>query len=135
MELKTKTGYQVDAKLKILVCTSEYYPQGSGIANVAYNVVEKLKEKGITCEVCSPVGPDIKLGSEINYGRMSLLRFWNKVRKHFKDSGDDMMCMAAQSTIHWQDPLDISSVTVHTTHHMVKWQKKCTWHLHTSTKR
>jgi len=52
MELKTKTGYQVDAKLKILVCTSEYYPQGSGIANVAYNVVEKLKEKGITCEVC-----------------------------------------------------------------------------------
>ena len=72
--------------MKILICTSEYYPQGSGIANVAYNVVEKLKKKGITCEVCSPVGPDIKLGSEIKYGRLSLLTIvWSQSTPHPMD--------------------------------------------------
>jgi glycosyltransferase involved in cell wall biosynthesis len=131
MELKTKTGYQVDAKLKILVCTSEYYPQGSGIANVAYNVVEKLKEKGITCEVCSPVGPDIKLGSEIKYGRMSLLRFWNKVRKHFKDSGDDYDIVWLHNPLFiGKIPFDNCLVTVHTTPHGQVAEKVYPWHLH-----
>ncbi|MGI6079023.1 MAG: hypothetical protein ACOYCB_12880, partial [Fastidiosipilaceae bacterium] len=48
---------------KLLVCATEYHPYGSGIANVVYNVVEHLKEQGVECTVCSPTGPDIKLGS------------------------------------------------------------------------
>ncbi len=32
--------------MKILVCATEYPPTGSGIGNVAYNVVEQFKKKG-----------------------------------------------------------------------------------------
>lgn len=49
--------------MKLLVCATEYHPYGTGIANVVYNVVERLKELGVECTVCSPTGPDIKLGS------------------------------------------------------------------------
>lgn len=37
--------------MKLLICVSEYYPYGSGIANVAYNVVEQLKKRGVDCTV------------------------------------------------------------------------------------
>lgn len=70
--------------MKLLVCATEYYPYGSGIANVVYNVVEKLKEKGIDCTVCSPTGPDIVLGSPKPLGIIGLLYYWNKVSTHFK---------------------------------------------------
>ena len=30
--------------MKLLVCTTEYFPYGAGIANVVYNVVEQLKK-------------------------------------------------------------------------------------------
>jgi len=50
--------------MKLLVCTTEYFPHGAGIANVVYNVVEHLKEQGVECTVCSPTGPDIILGSQ-----------------------------------------------------------------------
>ena len=70
--------------MKLLICASEYYPNGSGIANVAYNVVEQLKKKGIKCTICSPTGPDIKIGSIGEYGRLSLLYFWYKVEKYFQ---------------------------------------------------
>lgn len=71
--------------MKILVCASEYYPHGSGIANVAYNVVKQLKNRGIECDVCSPTGPDIKIGSIGKYGRLSLIYFWYKVYKKFNN--------------------------------------------------
>lgn len=75
--------------MKLLVCTSEYYPYGSGIANVAYNVVEQLKKVGVECTVCSPTGPDIKLKSLQGYGRIDLLSFWYKVGKYFRNKADD----------------------------------------------
>lgn len=73
--------------MKLLICASEYHPYGSGIANVAYNVVEQLKKRGVNCVVCSPTGPDIELGKSKfieNYGIFGLLYYWYKVSKYFK---------------------------------------------------
>lgn len=70
--------------LKLLICATEYYPHGSGIANVAYNVVEQLKKKGVDCVVCSPTGPDIKLGTQKPLGILGLLFYWYKVSTYFK---------------------------------------------------
>lgn len=77
--------------MKLLICASEYYPYGSGIANVAYNVVKQLKKMGVDCAVCSPTGPDIKLGSSKRiekYGIFGLLYYWYKVSKYFKKRAD-----------------------------------------------
>ncbi|UGV40036.1 glycosyltransferase family 4 protein [Methanococcoides orientis] len=82
--------------MKMLVCASEYYPHGSGIANVAYNVVEQLKKKGIECTVCSPTGPDIKIGSPKliqNFGIIGLLYYWYKVSKNFETNDFDVIWM------------------------------------------
>lgn len=78
--------------MKLLVCATEYYPYGSGIANVAYNVVEKLKEKEVDCTVCSPTGPDIKLGSTKlieKYGIFGLINYWRKVSAYFIKNSDE----------------------------------------------
>ena len=75
--------------MKLLICASEYYPYGSGIANVAYNVVEEFKKLGIECVICSPTGPDIKIKSPEKYGRVGHLYFWYKVNKFFSRQGDE----------------------------------------------
>lgn len=75
--------------MKLLICTTEYYPYGSGIANVAYNVVEQLKKMGVDCTVCSPTGPDIKIKSLNGYGRLGLIHYWYKVGKHFRNKADE----------------------------------------------
>ena len=77
--------------MKLLICASEYYPSTSGIANVAYNVVEQLKKMGVKCTVCSPFGPDIKLGSRSmiqKYGLLGILYYWHRVSKYFKKRAD-----------------------------------------------
>jgi len=77
--------YVENIVMRILVCTSEYYPHGSGIANVAYYVVENLKKRGMDCTVCSPTGPDIKLGSSKliqKTGIIGLIYYWNEVNKY-----------------------------------------------------
>jgi len=80
--------------MKLLICASEYYPYGSGIANVAYNVVEQLKKMGVDCTVCSPTGPDIKLGSSKlieKSGILGLLYYWHQVSIYFKDDEYDVV--------------------------------------------
>jgi len=80
--------------MKLLICATEYYPHGSGIANVAYNVVEQLKKLGIDCTICSPTGPDIKLGSSKlieKSGILGLLYYWHQVSIYFKDDEYDVM--------------------------------------------
>jgi len=116
--------------LKLLVCTSEYYPRGSGIANVAYNVVEQLKKKGITCEVCSPVGPDIKIGTEIKYGRLSLLKFWNAVVNYFRYKNDYDVVWLHNPLFINKIPFDKCLVTIHTTPHGQVAKKIYPWHYH-----
>ncbi len=70
--------------MNLLVCASEYYPYGSGIANVAYHVVERLRARGVACTICSPTGPDLTVGS----GRLirdlavgGLLHYWHGVAR------------------------------------------------------
>jgi glycosyltransferase involved in cell wall biosynthesis len=74
--------------MKILVCVQEYPPEGSGIANVAHNIVKIWSDKGLECAVCSPTGPDIICGSQklIKSGLFGLIHYWNKVhRLNFED--------------------------------------------------
>ena len=49
--------------MKILICSFENYPQGSGIAHVVYNLKNFFKKKGLDVDVCSPIG-NIKLGNQ-----------------------------------------------------------------------
>ncbi len=75
--------------MRVLVCASEYFPNGSGIANVAYNVVEQLKKMDIECIICSPSGPDIKIRNLEGKGRLGLIYFWYNVSKYFRNKVDD----------------------------------------------
>lgn len=118
-------------KMKILVCASEYYPKGSGIANVAYNVVKKLEKKGIKCEICSPTGPDIKIGNIGEYGRLSLLYFWYKVNKFYKTHNHeyDLVWLHNPLFIN-KNPFKKCLVTIHTTPSGQTINRIYPWHLH-----
>lgn len=78
--------------MKVLVCVQEYPPlYSSGTGHVAYNVVEQLKRLGVDCTVCSPTGPDIKIGSSLmirRFGIFGLLFYWNKVARYSRESAD-----------------------------------------------
>ncbi|HQE50519.1 MAG TPA: glycosyltransferase family 4 protein [Fervidobacterium sp.] len=108
--------------MKLLVCTTEYYPHGSGIANVAYNVVQQLEEKGVECTVCSPTGPDIKIETISGCGRISLVHYWHKVSKYFQNRQD-------QYDVAWlhyplmlrSNPFKRSYVTIHSTAHGIRY--------------
>ncbi len=78
--------------MKLLICTSEYYPYGSGTANRMHSLVNQLQNMGVDCTVCSPTGPDIKCGSKTmidKFGRLGLLYFWHQVSRYFKQRADD----------------------------------------------
>jgi glycosyltransferase involved in cell wall biosynthesis len=105
--------------MKLLVCASEYYPHGSGIANVVYNVVKVLKQNGVDCTVCSPNGPDIQLGSHSliqKMGIIGLLYFWYQVSRFFKKNNYDAVWLHNPFfTI--SNPFHHSLVTIHTTYY------------------
>jgi glycosyltransferase involved in cell wall biosynthesis len=102
--------------MKILICVSEYFPQGSGIAHVAYNTVETLKKKGIDCTVCSPVGPDIHIKTYEHYGRFGLLYFWNNVRNYFKKHEKNYDIIWLHNPLFLKTiPFEKCIVTIHTT--------------------
>ena len=72
--------------MKILVCASEYPPHGSGIGNVGFRMVREFERRGHRCTVCSPTGPDIRLGSHRlirRFGGIGLLYFWWQVARYF----------------------------------------------------
>jgi len=80
--------------MKLLVCATEYHPYGSGIANVVYNVVEHLKNQGVECTVCSPTGPDIRLGSKKlieKAGILGMLYYWHQVSRYIKKNEYDAL--------------------------------------------
>ena len=108
--------YLRNDKMKILICASEYYPYGSGIANVAYNVVEQLKKIGVDCTVCSPTGPDIKLRSLDDFGRLGLVHYWYKVSKYFKNRSDDYdVAWLHYPLFFGRNPFNICLATIHST--------------------
>jgi len=79
-----KTANRINHKIqrkvmKILVCVSEYFPEGSGIAIVAHNLVQELKSMHGDYTICTPNGPDIQLGNSQlikKTGIVGLLYYW-----------------------------------------------------------
>lgn len=105
--------------LKLLVCTTEYYPDGSGIANVTYNVVRKLEGMGVECTICSPTGPDIKLGSQaliLKTGIGGLLNYWYQVSRYFKDHDYDAVWLQNPFIV-TSNPFKHCLVTMHATNY------------------
>lgn len=69
--------------MRLLILTSEYPPNGAGIANVVHNIVLQLEKAGIECTICSPTGPDIIRGSQrliARTGVIGLIHFWLDAR-------------------------------------------------------
>ena len=105
--------------MKLLVCATEYHPSGSGIANVAYNVVECLKEQGVECTVCSPTGPDIKLGSQKlieKTGIFGMLYYWHQVSQYLKKNDYDALWLH-NPFITGGDEFKHCLVTMHSTYY------------------
>jgi glycosyltransferase involved in cell wall biosynthesis len=105
--------------MKLLVCASEYFPHGSGIANVIYNVVEQLKIQGVECTVCSPTGPDIILGNKRlidKFGFLGLLYYWYQVSHFFKKTDYDVVWLQNPYFI-GRNPFPRCMVTMHSTYY------------------
>jgi len=105
--------------MNLLVCTTEYFPHGGGIANVAYNVVEQLKGKGVECTVCSPTGPDIKIGSQSliqKTGIGGMLDYWYQVSLHFENNNYDVVWLQ-NPFIFNGNPFRRCLVTMHSTYY------------------
>ncbi len=112
-----KTG---KVPMKLLVCATEYHPYGTGIANVVYNVVERLKELGVECTVCSPTGPDIKLGSLKlieKTGIVGMLHYWRQVSRYFKDNDYDVVWLQNPFILLTGNPFERCLVTMHSTYY------------------
>ena len=120
--------------MKLLVCASEYYPCGAGIANVAYYVVRQLQNMGVDCTVCSPTGPDIKLGSSsliTKYGRLGLLYYWYQVSKYFKRRADDDGVTWLHNPLFLtRSPFKKSLMTMHVTSYGQTVHRIYPWRLH-----
>ena len=106
--------------MKILVCSSEYPPYGSGIGNVVCNVIVQFRKKGIECTICSPSGPDIHLGSHelINkFGFLGLLYYWYQVTLFFnKKNAYDVVWLHNPYFI-FSNPFSRCLITIHTTYY------------------
>ena len=105
--------------MRVLICATEYYPDGSGIANVAYNVVRELEGMGVECTVCSPTGPDIKLGDPTlikKYGILGMLHYWHQVSRHFKNDDYDVAWLQNPFIVS-KNPFSHCLVTMHATYH------------------
>lgn len=104
--------------MRLLVCTTEYFPHGAGMANVVYNIVQQLKGKDIECTVCSPKGPDIRLGSWPlieKAGVVGLINYWYRVSRHFKDNDYDVVWLQNPFIIA-ENPFKRCLVTMHSTY-------------------
>ena len=106
--------------MKILVCSSEYPPYGSGIGNVVSNIVEQLRKKGVECTICSPTGPDIHFGSQKlidNFGFLGLLYYWCQVSHFFyKKNNYDVVWLHNPYFI-FNNPFPKSLITIHSTYY------------------
>ncbi|MDO8872117.1 MAG: glycosyltransferase family 4 protein [Methanoregula sp.] len=104
--------------MKLLICTSEYFPHGSGIANVVFNVVEQLKKQGVECTVCSPTGPDITLGNKQfieKFGFLGLIYYWHQVSHFFKHTDYDVVWLQNPYFI-YHNPFHRCLITMHSTY-------------------
>jgi 1,2-diacylglycerol 3-alpha-glucosyltransferase len=117
--------------MRILVCVSEYFPKGSGIANVAYNVVREWEAQGIDCTVCSPIGPDIPISSLQKCGYPGLVSFWERALTYFERHGADYDLVWLHNPVFLRrSPFRNTIVTIHTTSYGQVERKVHPWWLH-----
>jgi 1,2-diacylglycerol 3-alpha-glucosyltransferase len=83
---------------RILICSFEYPPKGSGIANVAYNLRNEFVKAGFDVDVCSPTSPKDGTGSNIQTGSWGLIEkfgsigstyYWWLATKYIKKNIDN----------------------------------------------
>lgn len=106
--------------MKLLVCTTEYFPHGAGIANVTYNVVEELRKMDVDCSVCSPTGPDIKIGRVKllqKTGIIGMLVYWYQVSRFFKNIDSYDAIWLHNPFIITRNPFKKCLITIHSTYH------------------
>ena len=106
--------------MKILVCSTEYPPSGSGIGNVVSNVVEHLIKRGVECTICSPAGPDIKLGNQgliKKFGILGLLSFWYQVSQFFNKKNDYDVVWLQNPYFIIHNPFPRCLITMHSTYY------------------
>lgn len=74
---------------------------------------------GVDCTVCSPTGPDIKLGSSKlieKSGIIGLLYYWYRVSKYFKENDFDVTWLHNPLFLS-NNPFQRSLVTIHSTYY------------------
>lgn len=93
-----------------------------GMGNVAFNVVKKINEKGVECTICSPVGPDIKLGSKSmirKYGILGILQYWHKVGRYFAQRVEDYDLVWLHDPLFIRNnPFQRGLITMHGTYYL-----------------
>ena len=80
--------------MKILVCATEYPPDGSGIANAIFGIINATNKEKADFVICSPSGPDILIGSTNliqKTGILGLLYFWFRVGFLLKEDKWDII--------------------------------------------
>ena len=121
--------------MKLLVCTQEYPPRySSGIGNVVYNVTERLRAMDIDCTICSPTGPDIKLGSSrliMMTGILGLLYYWYRVSRYFKERADEYDVVWLNNPFFLgSNPFKKSLITIHGTYYGMSARRIYSWYYH-----
>jgi len=121
--------------MKLLVCTQEYPPRySSGIGNVVYNVIERLRAMGVDCTICSPTGPDITLGSSQmiqKFGILGLLYYWHRVVSYFRQRADDYDVVWLNNPFFIRNsPFKKSLITIHGTYYGMSVRWIYSWYYH-----
>jgi len=121
--------------MKLLVCTQEYPPRySSGIGNVVYNITERLQAMGVDCTICSPTGPDIKLGSSRMiqaFGILGLLYYWLEVSRYFKQRANEYDVVWLNNPFFIRNnPFTKSLVTIHGTYYGMSVRRIYSWYYH-----
>jgi len=121
--------------MKLLVCTQEYPPQySSGIGNVVYNVVKRLRKSGVACTICSPTGPDITLGSSRMikmFGILGLVYYWYQVVRYFKERANDYDMVWLNNPFFIRNsPFKKILITIHGTYHGMSVWRIYSMHFH-----
>ncbi|MBA7483889.1 D-inositol-3-phosphate glycosyltransferase [subsurface metagenome] len=121
--------------MKLLVCAQEYPPKySSGIGNVVYNVTQRLRAIDIDCTICSPSGPDIKLGNSRLIrmtGILGLLFYWYRVSNYFKERADDYDVVWLNNPFFLgSNPFKKSLITIHGTYYGMSARRIYSWYYH-----
>lgn len=103
--------------MRILICATEYPPYTGGIGVSVQHVSKELEKLGNKTIVCSPVGPDIKLGSQEliqKFGIVGNLFYWHQVSKYFRRNQNFDIVWLHNPLFPIMCPFEKGVITLHT---------------------